>query len=92
MPLHRYKIQTSEIAKTFPLAGHSEFVFINILGQLPRIKTGNKFKVAITDKYSKLTRAIPTLKIISAQVGHVVSHDWVIPYSIPDLMLSDDGH
>lgn len=57
----------------FPPAGPLEFFAVHILGSLPRTKTRNQYVVIITDRYSKLTRALPTAKPTSTQVTHIPS-------------------
>lgn len=47
--------------------------------------------VEIADWFSKLTRAIPTAEINSAQVVTIFLDNWVIPYEIPSHVLTDSG-
>ena len=77
--------------KLFPAKGPLEYIAIDILGPLPRTKTGRQYVVVITDRYSKLTRAVPTAKITAPVVAAVVLEHWVIPYGIPNHILSDNG-
>lgn len=50
--------------------GPLEFVAIDILGSIPRTRSGNKFVVVITGKYFKLTQVIPTTNITSSEVAN----------------------
>lgn len=43
----------------FPFDGPFELVEMDILGPQPRTKTGKRFILIITDRYSKLIRVIP---------------------------------
>lgn len=45
----------------------------------------------MTDWYAELTRAIQTTKIAPAQVANIFFNDWIVPYGIPDTVLSDNG-
>lgn len=55
----------------FLLAGFFEFVSIDIFGPLPWPKTEKQF--IITDRCSKLMRAIPATKLILTQAMHIFS-------------------
>lgn len=50
-----------------------EFMFMDIPGPLPRIKSGNRLVVIIIDRYDKLTWAIPTK---TQQPNMSSSHFW----------------
>jgi len=47
--------------------------------------------IVITDRYSKLTRAIPVASITAPHVASIFVDHWVIPYGIPEQILSDNG-
>ena len=77
--------------RLFPANGPLEFVAMDILGPLPKTKQGNQFVVVLTDRYSKLTRAIPTGKTTATTVATIFVDHWVIPYGIPNYVLTDNG-
>lgn len=44
-----------------------------------------------TDHYSKLARAVPTVKVIDPVVGTVFFKNWIIPNGIRNSVLTDNG-
>lgn len=75
----------------FPPSGPLEFVFIDILILIPRTSSGKQFVDIIAVRYIKLTRARPTTKITSTQDANIFFNQWLIFYSIPDIILSHIG-
>lgn len=67
------------------------FVAVDILGPLPRTRSGNEFVVINTERYSKRTRVIPTTKNTSTQVANISFSQCVIAYGIPDTIFSDNA-
>lgn len=59
------------------------------MGQRQRSEAGNQFVFITTDKYTQPTRVLPTTKITSTQVSNIFFNDWIIPYGVPDTVLSD---
>lgn len=55
----------------FPPRNAIEFAAFNILGPLEKAKEGNRFIVLMTDRCSKLTRAIPVPKITASHTAVV---------------------
>ena len=53
----RYKIQ--KFLQLFPASSPLEFIAMDILGDLTRTSRHNRFVLVITDRFSKLTVAIP---------------------------------
>lgn len=43
--------------------------------------------VIVKDRFSQLTRSIPTAKITSMQVTHIFFRGWMMTYGIPDFIL-----
>lgn len=67
------------------------FAAINILGLSTKTTQGNRFVVAMKDRYSKLIRAIPTPKVAAALVATIVFENWINSYGIPSTVLADNG-
>lgn len=77
--------------RLFPASGPLEFVAIDIRGRLPKTKKGNLFVVMATDRFSKLTRAVPVTQNHGAAHGQVLLDCLVTPYGIPSYQLTDIG-
>lgn len=86
----RTKLKHQRQLKRFPSVEDLKFAAIDILGPSLRNKTGRKFVLIITERYSMLTRAILTTKITSTEVENIFFHSCVMPYGIPDVILSDN--
>lgn len=71
--------------------GTLEFVATDLLGSIPRAKKGNQFMVIVTNRYRKLTRAVPIAKITSTKVASVFFYGWAVHYSVPDVIQSSSG-
>ena len=82
---HQHKL------KLFPAAGPLEEVAMDILGPLPKSEAGNRFVLVITDRYSKMARAIPMQDTTTKDVAQVFVEHWVYPYGIPNKLLTDNG-
>lgn len=68
-----------------------EFVAVDILGLLPKTKTSSGFIIVMTNRCSKLTRAIPTKKTTATDVAHILVEDWAVPYDVPIQLLTNNG-
>ena len=77
--------------KLFPAARPLEFVAIDLLGPLEPAYDGSKHVYVITDRYSKLTRAIPMKRISALEVARVFLNNWAFVYGLPHTLLSDNG-
>ena len=77
--------------KLFPAKAPLEFVAIDILGPLPKASDGSRFLLVITDRFSKLTRAMPLGSITALKVARAFVHHWVLAYGAPAFLLSDNG-
>lgn len=72
-------------------SGPLKFILIDILGALPRTVDDNQYVIAMTDRYSKLTRALSTSQASFAHVVNVFFDSSIIPDSIPAYVLADTG-
>jgi Integrase zinc binding domain/Integrase core domain/RNase H-like domain found in reverse transcriptase len=77
--------------KLFPPNAPLEFVGIDILGPLPVTRDGNRFLLIITDRYYKLTKAVPMRKITANEVSCAFFVHWIACYVVPLILLSDNG-
>ena len=75
----------------FPPAGPLEFVAMDLLGPLPNSTRGNKHILVVTCRYSKLARTVAMDKIAAPQVAEAFLDCWIMPYGIPNAILSDNG-
>lgn len=75
----------------FPPSGLLESIAIGILGAYPRTKSGKQYIYIITDRYTKLTRAVLAANKLSTHVADIHSNHSVFPCQIPDFILSDEG-
>ena len=76
--------------KLFPAARTLEFVAIDLLGSLEPAYDGSKHICVISDRYSKLTRAIPMKRISALEVARVFLNNCVFVYGLPHALLSDN--
>lgn len=51
---------------------HCSYVVTDILGSLPKTKSGNKFIVLMTDRYSKLTKTLPIARTTATAVAKII--------------------
>lgn len=77
--------------KSFPAIVRLEFVTIDIAGPSPNPSQDNQLVVVNIHCYSKLTNAIPKVKVAVPHVAPVFFDPWAISYSIADRLLSDSG-
>ncbi|CDF32213.1 unnamed protein product [Chondrus crispus] len=75
----------------FPAAGPLEFVAMDLYGPLPKTPHGNRHILVITDRFTKLCRAIPLRTTQAQQVAQTFLDAWVYPYGMPDTLLTDNG-
>ncbi|CDF32578.1 unnamed protein product [Chondrus crispus] len=81
----------STFLKLFPARRPLEFVAMGILGPLPRSTKGNQYFLVISDRFLKMTRAIPPNSITSMTVARAFVENWIYPYGPPASLLSDNG-
>lgn len=88
----RGKLTTSQKhLHLFPSNGPFELVAMDILGPFPRTKSGKRYILVVTDRYSKLTRSIPMNYITAPLVAASFLNNWAFPYGIPQSVLTDNG-
>lgn len=68
-----------------------EFVAINISGPSPKAKGENKYFGVITDRYSELTKAIPTSMTRATAIPNTFEEHLVATFEIPSTVLTDKG-
>ncbi len=81
----------SKWLKLFPATRPLEFVSIDILGPFRKTKNGHENLLVITDRYSKLTRAVPLRSTTAHAVATAFCDHWVFAYGPPVFLLSDNG-
>ena len=89
----RIKLRThSAPLKLFPAQKPLEFVAIDILGPLERAAVdGSRYILVMTDRFSKLTKAVPLKKITAHKVAQAFLEHWCFNYEFPAILLSDNG-
>lgn len=85
--LPKFKLQL----QFFPASSLLELVPIDNLGALPCTVSGNQYVIVMTDRYSKLARAMPSDKTSSPNVANLFFDSWVVPYGIPAYIQTDYG-
>lgn len=66
--------------KLFPAAGLLEFIGKELFGPLPETKMGYKYIIVFTDRFPKLTRAIPLKITTSLALVEAFLIHWVYPH------------
>ena len=77
--------------KLFPATKPGEQVAIDLLGPLPRTRSGFEYILVITDRFSKMTKVHPLRGIGAYQVARAFCSEWVYHYGQPSMLLSDRG-
>ena len=89
---HMIKLRKhASFMKLFPARCPREHVAIDILGPLPRTRSGYMYIVVITDRYSKMTAVHPLRNIAASTCAKAFCDEWVFKYGQPSLLLSDRG-
>lgn len=68
-----------------------EFVAKDPVRTFPKTVQGSLYILVITDRYSRLTWAISTLKTTATHVANLFMHQWLILYNISTYFLTNDG-
>lgn len=77
--------------KLFPATSPLAYVSIDILDELIHSKRGSRYRLVITDRFSKLVRTIPLKRISAPMIARAFIHHWVYYFIPPDTLLSDNG-
>eukprot|EP00171_Calliarthron_tuberculosum_P022257 IDg22257t1 len=77
--------------KIFPARQPLEFVAIDLLGLLHRTKSGHRFILVMTDRFSKLVKVTALRNITALTVAKAFLENWVFCYGAPSRLLSDNG-
>ena len=77
--------------RLFPATEPLSFVALDLLGPLPKSKSGHEHVLVITDRFTKFTRAIPLKSTTSQTVTDAFLQYWAYAYGVPDRLLSDNG-
>ena len=75
----------------FPATEPLRDLSIDILGPLTRTKRHFRFVLVITDRFTKLTQAVPLRKINALNVAIAFVEHWVFKYGPPRTLISDNG-
>ena len=75
----------------FPAPGPLELVAMDLYGPLPKNPHGNRHILVITDRFPKLCHAIPLRTTQALQVAQAFLDAWVYLYSMPNILLTDNG-
>jgi transposase InsO family protein len=77
--------------KLFPAKAPLESVAMDILGPLPKTRHGNRFRLVIVDRYSKITRTVPLRTTTALVVAQAFCDHWIFVYGPPVSLLTDNG-
>ena len=75
----------------FPPIRPLEFIAIDVLGPLPTTARGNRFVLCITDRFSKMSVAVPLKDQTASVVAQTLVDRWIAVFGIPVTLLSDNG-
>lgn len=73
----------------FSASGPLNFVAMHILCPLSKTSQSKQYLLNLTDRYSKLTRTIPTSKTNATHASLFLNH-WIIPFGIPAYLLTNN--
>jgi transposase InsO family protein len=75
----------------FPPDGPLEFVAMDILGPFPISQSGSRYILVISDRFSKLSVAVPLPDQTATTVAQVLIDLWLVYYRAPLVILTDNG-
>jgi len=75
----------------FPATMPFQDIAVDLYGPLDKTTAGHQFILVITDRFTKLVRAIPMDGTSAVDCASVVLDYWVAAYCPPDRLLSDGG-
>ena len=77
--------------KLFTPTAPLQDVAMDLLGPLIRTPRGNEFILIITDRFSKLVKAVPMSSTTGYNVARAFLRNWVFNYGAPRSVLTDNG-
>lgn len=77
--------------RLFPATIPFQDIATDLYGPLPNTAAGHEYVMVITDRFSKLTRAVPMGRVKSIDCASVLLDYWIAAYGLPDRILSDGG-
>ena len=84
-------VKRSSFLKLFPATVSLQHIAFDILGPLVKSNSSCKCLLVITDRYSKLTRAVLMGKTSAYTVAKAFCDDWIFVYGTPRTVISDNG-
>ena len=87
MPSPRRRAPLHSVPSGYPM--HK--VAMDILGPLPKSKSGNKYILVISDYFSKWTEAYPLPNQEALTVAQKLVDQWICRFSVPEQLHSDQG-
>jgi len=75
----------------FPATMPFQDISVDLYGPLARTAAGHRFILVITDRFTKLVRALPMDGTTAVDCASAVLDYWVAAYGPPDRLLSDGG-
>jgi len=77
--------------RLFPPTEPLSIVRLDLLGPLPNTAMGNRYLLAMVDRFSKLTRVVALPREDAETVASAFCDTWVASYGPPDNLLTDNG-
>jgi len=75
----------------FPATMPFQDIAVDLCGPLARTAAGHRYILVITDRFTKLVRALPLDGTTAVDCASVVVDSWVAAYGPPDRLMSDGG-
>jgi len=83
--------QSEACLRLFPATEFFAALAIDLLGPLPRTLEGFEYILAVCDRFTKVTRAVPLRDITALDFLIAFFDTWAASYGTPDSILSDNG-